>query len=107
MLRKEEELKMAADGLPAGGRKVGEALLCFLFKLCWCFGRSGEGSHFPRHFTRKLMSVWVTREADTSTMRLFGSLPSWTGGSVGSRCNRSRRGHEVPKRTFGQFAHTG
>lgn len=27
------------------------------------------------------MSVWVTREADTSTMRLFGSLFSENGGS--------------------------
>lgn len=27
------------------------------------------------------MSVWVTREADTSTMRLFGSFFSENGGS--------------------------
>lgn len=41
-------------------------------------------THLPRHFTRKLMSVLVTLEADTSTMRLFGWLSSVWLGSVGN-----------------------
>lgn len=52
-----------------------------------CSQRGGGGtkprcSHFPRHFTRKPMSVLVMRAADTSTMRLFGPLCSENGGSV-------------------------